>query len=126
MLPGSRRRPQLRFCLLLMFGASCSALPDAAPLRHEDHMVEAEFLVPNSGRLVLPASTAEILVRELQLAPAPEREEFRGAERSFTYAPGTLVTVRGRVRIYAAGGNAPRPLPQVFAGARHLLRADAP
>lgn len=101
-------------------------LPEATPPRHEDHLVEAEFLVPSSGRLVLPASTAEILVRELHLAPAPEREEFRGTERAFTYAPGTLVTVRGSVRIYAAGVNAPRPLPQVFAGARHLQRADAP
>jgi hypothetical protein len=99
---------------VLLAAAACSTLPDSWLPPFHDHELDTEFVVPADGRFVAPVSSDEVVVHELRLSPQPTGEHFEGQQRFFTYAPGTRVAVRGRLRIYARADAAPRGLEQVF------------
>lgn len=112
--------------LLALAAPACSTLPEPTFPPYVEHRVEAEYIVPQSGRLLLPASSPELVVLALELLPPPEDERFRADRRWFTYAPGTRVTVRGRVRAYSTPGAQPPDAAALFDGAVRLRLLDAP
>lgn len=112
--------------LLALAAPACSTLPVAAFPPYVEHRVEAEYVVPPSGRLLLPASSPQLVVLALELLPPPDGERFRADRRWFTYAPGTRVTVRGRVRAYSPPGAPPPAAATLFDGAARLRLLDAP
>jgi hypothetical protein len=118
--------PVLALLVVLGLAAGCSTLPDSWLPPFRDHQLDTEFVVPADGRFLVPVSSAEVVVHELRLSPQPTGEQFEGAARFFTYAPGTRVAVRGRLRIYARGEAAPRELEQVFATPERQASRDRP
>lgn len=99
-------------------------MPDPHLPKHSEHDVVAEFVVPEDGRLVLPATSHDLIVHELRLEPAPLAEQFGEGARWFTYEPGTRVVVHGRFRHYAAG-DAPWDPSELFAGAVRVREGAA-
>lgn len=79
----------------------CSTMPGGSFPAFTDHHVAADFVVPPEGRLHLPATTRDLVVRELELEPAPVREAFAPGDRWFEYPAGTAVRMRCRLRAYA-------------------------
>ncbi len=112
--------PWRRVVAALSALAACSTLPPASQPAHLDHHVAAAFVVPANGRLVLPASSERVVVRELHLEPAPLAEHFRDTVRWFDYAPGTHVMVHGRFRTWSADGAPPASASELLAGARTI------
>jgi hypothetical protein len=107
--------------------AACSVLPPASYPAFVDHAVAAEFVVPDGGRLRLPATTADLVVLELRAAPPPQRELFgRDGERWFVYPAGTSVRVCCRFRSYAAAGAAPLTPGAVLPDAHRIDPLEAP
>lgn len=84
--------------------AGCAALPPPVYPDHLDAAVAVRCIVPASGRLQVPASAPDLVVRDLHAEPAPRGEAFgvRG-ERWLLYDGGTEVTLRGRLRLYRDG-----------------------
>ena len=81
--------------------------------------------MPGDGRLPLPTSSPTLLVQQFELEPPPLAEHFHGAQRWFTYEPGTHVALRGRFRTYADGDAAPASAARVLAGAARVHSLDA-
>ena len=92
-----------------------------------EHHVAADFVVPAEGRLRLPVSTRSLVVQELGLEPAPQREQFDGnGARWLLYPAGTQVRVRCRFRAYAEPGqHAPDPAA-ILPGARRIEVLEGP
>ena len=88
--------------LVAAAASSCSSLPDAHYPPFVEHEIDASFLVDETGELPFPATTRDIVVRSLQLDPTPTGERFDDSgQRFFLYPPGSAVTARCQVRIYA-------------------------
>ncbi|MBL8727791.1 MAG: hypothetical protein JNM25_05130 [Planctomycetes bacterium] len=119
-----RRRAGLAAGLLL---TACSALPPAHYPTFADHRFAADFVVPEGGRLSVPATTTDLVVQELTATPPPQRELFgRDGERWFVYPAGAEVRVVCRCRSYAPHDGQPLSPAQVLPGARHLEVLTAP
>lgn len=112
--------------ILAIAATACSVLPPPVRPPHRDHRIEAEFVVPANGRLVLPTSSALLVIHELSLAPPPAREHVDATSRWFAYAPGTHVTVHTRFRAYASGDGPPPEPAAVLPGATTVRQLDAP
>ena len=112
--------------LALLASAACSTLPVASRPPFADHHVRAEFVVPEHGRLALPESRDDLVLRELSLVPPPLGEQFAHAQRCFLYAPGTRVQVEARFRVYGTDGHPPAPPEQVLVGATSVRSLAAP
>ncbi len=119
------QRPQFA-TLALAVAAACSVVPPASFPPHADHHVAADFVVPAAGRLLLPASTRELVVRELAVDPPPSAESFDANGRWFLFPPGTAVHVRCRLRAYAdAAGNVPT-IGEILVGAARIEPLEGP
>jgi hypothetical protein len=119
-LDRARLRPRRLGAAALLL-AACSTLPPASYPEFADHLVAAEFVVPEGGLLQLPVTTTDLVVLELTATPPPERERFgRGGERWLVYPAGTHVHVQCRCRSYAAPDGRPLSPAQLLPGARHI------
>jgi hypothetical protein len=129
--PPARRTPSSiafagAFAAVLGTFAGCSSLPPPSYPPFADHAVTAQFVVPESGRLVLPSSRADLVVHELRATPAPAHESFDGGERCWHFAPGAHVAVHCRFRAYAqASGQVPQP-GSVLPGAVSIVEQQVP
>ena len=102
---------------------ACSALPEASLPPFADHRVDAEYIVPASGRLRVPSSGSELLVHELAWSPTPLREVVvDGTDRYFLFEPGQMVTLRTRLRVFGVAGQAPRTITEILADS-HAVHA---
>jgi hypothetical protein len=111
----------------MLLAAACSTLPEASYPPFAEHLVAADFVVPASGLLRVPATTRDLVVQELAAQPQPQREQFGGdGERWLCYPAGTAVHVQCRYRSYAPPGGQPLAPAQVLAGARHLELLASP
>lgn len=106
---------------------ACSVVPPASYPAFAEHAVQAEFVVPATGLLRLPATTADLVVFELGATPPPVRELFGAdGERWYVYAAGTQVRVHCRLRSYATGGDPPPEPAQLLPGAARIDVLDGP
>ncbi|MCA8975680.1 MAG: hypothetical protein KDC98_13240 [Planctomycetes bacterium] len=108
-----RRTPRLPGAILalsasLAVSTGCAVLPPQSYPAYLDSDLEVRCRVPASGRLRVPASGPDLVVRELRAEPPPRGETFdRGGARWLLYDGGTDVVVRTRLRIYGAGDRDP-------------------
>ncbi|MFY9344231.1 MAG: hypothetical protein WAT39_17195 [Planctomycetota bacterium] len=123
---GHRRSVAAGAAAFALLVAGCSSLPDASLPPFHDHRLTAEYVTPADGRIALPSSGDEVRIEELVVLPTPLGEEFAASGRALRFAPGTRVSVRGRVRIYATAGATPRPLGALFPGAVRIGHEDGP
>ncbi|MBX3462998.1 MAG: hypothetical protein KF830_07495 [Planctomycetes bacterium] len=125
LLPAARNSAPVTLPALLLL--ACSVVPPASYPAFAEHAVQAEFVVPATGMLRLPATTADLVVFELGATPAPERELFGAdGERWYVYAAGTRVQVQCRLRSYATGGDRPPEPAQLLPGAARIAVLDGP
>lgn len=115
-----RARPQHLLAAALLL-AACSTLPPAAYPEFADHLIAAQFVVPEGGRLRVPVSTTDLVVQELIATPPPQREQFgHDGERWFVYPAGAHVHVHCRCRSYATPDGRPQSPAQLLPGAHHI------
>lgn len=112
--------------IALAAAVGCSTLPPPLRPPHRDHHVAAEFVVPTTGRLLLPTSSDTLLLQELTLDPPPRGEHWAGHERWFDYAPGTHVTLTSRFRTYGEAATGPANADDVLPNATRVRSLDAP
>lgn len=106
MLTKSPRCVSSLVCLML---AGCATLPEPSYPPHRDAQLAARCRVPASGRLQVPATTADIVVRTLTAEPPPAGERYLpDGARCLLYRPGAEVVVHTSVRVY--GDRDPRSL----------------
>jgi len=92
--------PRLLCYTLAVFGA-CATLPPARYPDHTDITIAVRCVAPSSGRVRVPASTSEIVVRSLAALPPPDGETFDAQGRRWLlYDAGTELTLRGQLRLY--------------------------
>lgn len=112
---------------LLLAAVACSTLPPASYPPFAEHRVAADFVVPASGLLRLPATTRDLIVQELDAEPRPQREQFgQDGERFLVYPAGTAVRVRCRFRSYGELDRAPETPAQVLPAATHIELLTTP
>lgn len=82
----------MRAVLLTSLLVGCSALPERGHPPFADSIVHATFVVPADGRLPLPTTTTDFVVRRLELTPTADGERYdRDGTRWFHYRPGVEV-----------------------------------
>lgn len=96
----SRRALRNAALTVLLGGTACSLLPPTGTPPHADWSFRAGYVIDQTGRLPFPVTTRELVVRDLQLDPAPLGEGFADGARWFVYPAGTAVDVHGVLRIY--------------------------
>ncbi|HEX6810939.1 MAG TPA: hypothetical protein VF384_04875 [Planctomycetota bacterium] len=107
--------------------AGCSTMPDSRFPDFVEHHVTAQFVVPQAGRLRVPASNRSLVVQELSLEPLPQAEVFEAnGERFLVYPAGTPVYVRCRFRAYATNGGPVPGLAEVLTGAHDIRNLQEP
>ncbi len=112
--------------VLLIALAACSTVPPAWYPEFVDHELAAEFVVADDGRLPLPSTTRALVVRTLELDPAPSAELFDGSDRWFAYSPGTAVRVHCRLRAYAQDDGRVPTVAEILPGARSIRVLENP
>lgn len=84
---------------------------------HVDHEFDARYTVGRDGALRLPVTRRDLVIRELDLQPAPTAEAFGEGVRTLRYPPGTTVAARGALRAYAKPDGAMPTLEELLPGA---------
>ncbi|MEC8652848.1 MAG: hypothetical protein VYA51_03915 [Planctomycetota bacterium] len=102
---------------LLGLPAACSTMPPQTLPPHVDHEFDARYTVGQDGALRLPVTRRNLVIRELDLQPAPIAEAFGEGVRTLRYRPGTTVTARGALRAYAKPDGAMPTLEELLPGA---------
>lgn len=97
--------------------AGCSALPPSGYPAHVDYRFDVRLTVGADGSLPLPASQRGLVVRALEVHPAPTAERFTGGVRALSYPPHTEVRARGEVRAYRRSDGSLPTLPALVEGA---------
>ncbi len=121
--PTTERSPRLS--AFAAFGAialtACAVLPERSYPDFRDHHLAADYVVPLDGRILVPATTRDLIVQELELLPPPLGETFDAdGARWMLYDHGTNVRLRGRFRAYGTGaGDAVTPT-QLLPGAQRI------
>ena len=96
---------------------ACSTMPEQTRPPHLDRAFVARYVVSDEGTLQLPVTDRALVVRALEVQPAPDSEDFSARRRALRYPPGTAVQVRGRVRIYPRADGTSPTLAELFPGA---------
>ena len=96
---------------------ACSTMPEQTRHPFLDRAFEARYIVSEEGTLQLPVTDRTLVVRALEVQPAPDSEEFSAGRRALRFQPGTAVQVRGSVRIYPRADGTSPTLAELFPGA---------
>jgi hypothetical protein len=112
--------------IVMVFSLSgCAVLPDHFYPPFRDHHLIAQYIVPASGRIQIPATSKDLVVLLLQLDPRPNGESFDSdGTRWGHYERGTEVGLRGSFRAYSAKAGTALTPPELLPGARYIQVLD--
>ena len=105
----------------------CAAVPDPFYPPFCDHHLAAHYIVPEAGRIRIPATSRELVVQKLQVEPDPNGESFdKDGTRWLLYDRGTRVRLRGSFRAYSSPTGTGATPAELLPGARDIRVLEAP